>query len=313
MNFADRLLAAIDARQNPGIVGLDTDFTRVPGFLKERYTQRTADPFQAAAQCLLEFNRQVIAAVADVVPAIKIQIAFYEMMGINGLEAFQETIALAKRAGLLVIGDAKRGDIGHTAGAYAKAFLGKVDMFGEEFPIFDVDALTVNAWTGSDGIRPFLEEAARHDKGIFVLVKTSNPSSGELQDLDCGGQTVVQALASLTDVWGRPLIGARGYSSVGAVVGATWPNEAEIMRVRMPNAVLLVPGYGAQGGGADDVIPCFNRDGYGAVINSSRDILFAWQKQKRPAQEFAAAAREAALAMREALKGSLEQAGIWPW
>ena len=294
-------------------MGLDTDFTRVPEYLKERYTSRTADPFQAAAQCLLEFNRQVVEAVADVVPAIKIQLAFYEMMGINGMEAFQETIALARRAGLLVIGDAKRGDIGHTAGAYAKAFLGRVDMFGEEFPIFDVDALTVNAWTGSDGIRPFLEEAGRHDKGLFVLLKTSNPSGGELQDLDVGGQTVAQTLAGLVDGWGQGLVGDRGYSAVGAVVGATWPHEAEVLRTRMPNAIFLVPGYGAQGGGADDVLPCFNRDGYGAVVNSSRDILFAWQRQKRPEKEFAAAAREAALAMREALKASMEKAGIWPW
>ncbi len=313
MNFADRLLAAIDDRRNPSVVGLDPDLARLPAFLKERYQQRTADPFQAAAQCLLEFNRQIIDAVADIVPAVKIQIAFYELLGISGMEAFQQTVSLARQAGLLVIADAKRGDTGNTSEAYARAYLGRLDLFGEEFPVFDVDALTVNAWLGSDGIRPFLTQVERHGKGIFVLVKTSNPSSGELQDLDCGGRTVSQVLAELTDSWGRPLIGDRGYSPVGAVVGATWPRKAESLRSRLPNAVLLVPGYGTQGGGADDVLPCFNRDGYGAIVNSSRAILFAWEEQGRSEREFASAAREAALAMREALRDSLVHAGIWPW
>lgn len=312
-HFADRLLAAVEAKRNPSVVGLDSDFNRLPAGLRERYRQRYSEPFQAASECLLEFNRQILAAVADVVPAVKIQIAFYEQLGVLGMEVFQETVALAREAGLIVIGDAKRNDIGNTSQAYSRAFLGRIELFGEALPIFDVDALTVNAWFGSDGVAPLLADVERYGKGIFILVKTSNASSGELQDLDCGGKPVYERMAELTDTWGRALTGRRGYSAVGAVVGATYPREAERLRAWMPNAILLVPGYGAQGGTADDVMPCFNREGTGALVNSSRDILFAWQKADLPEAEFAAAARAAAVRMREALRESMTRAGIYPW
>ncbi len=313
MHFADRLLAAIDERKNPGIVGLDSDIERIPGFLYERALQEFGDPLRAAAEAVAAFNRRIIDAVADIVPAVKVQIAFYEMLGPAGLDVFQRTVRMAHAAGLLVIGDAKRNDIGNTSRAYSRAFLGRSELPGKTVPVYDVDALTVNAWLGTEGVAPFLEDARTFGKGLFILVKTSNPGAGEIQDLDTGDRTVYAAMADLVTGWGRDLVGDRGWSAVGAVVGATYPQEAVRLRTRMPQALFLVPGFGAQGGTADDIIPCFGSDGYGAVVNSSRDVLFAWQRSGVLEREFADAARDAAIRMREAVRDSLRRAGISPW
>lgn len=292
MNFADTLMEAIDKKQNPSIVGLDPRIESVPDSVKQGKTP---------AEAFLAFNKDIIDAVADIVPAVKPQNAFYEQYGVEGIKSYIETVKYAKSKGLVVVGDVKRNDIGSTAKAYAAAHLGEA---------FGFDAVTVNAYLGTDGIKPFLEKTPE-GKGLFVLVKTSNPSSGELQDklLD-DGRSVYEAMAELVDGWGKESLGSRGYNSVGAVVGATYPKEAELLRKIMPKTIFLVPGYGAQGGGADDVVPCFNSDGYGAIVNSSRGIIFAYQKQGGEHDE---AAGKAAEAMREDLKKSLSKAGKWPW
>ena len=252
-------------------------------------------------------------------PAVKVQIAFYEQYGAPGIEAFQKTLEYARAAGLLAVADAKRGDIGSTSRAYAAAFLGRAEVFGQSLPVFDADALTINAYLGSDGVRPFLEEARARGKGVFVLVKTSNPSSGELQDLEVEGRPpgrgkrLYELLAERVEVWGRELIGAHGYSSLGAVVGATYPREAAALRRLMPRTLFLVPGYGSQGGKAEDALPCFNPDGQGAIVHSARQVIFAYREQGAPGQDYTRAAREAALAMRDSLRQALRRGGLGSW
>ena len=296
MNFADRLLKAIEKRQNPSVVGLDPDFAKIPKSLKK--------DFKEPVECILEFNRRIIDAIMDIVPAVKLQSAFYEMHGHEGVGAFEETARYAKRRGLVVVGDVKRNDIGNTARAYSSAFLGKGGL--------DLDCITVNAYLGTDGVQPFIDDCSRNGKGLFVLVKTSNPSSRELQDLSCGDEKLYEIVAKLVNRWGKELKGRKGYSSIGAVVGATHPNEAVVLRKLMPKCVFLVPGYGAQGGGAADIVPCFNKDGMGAVVNSSRGIIFAYQKTGNE-REFDLAAAEAAVRMREAINKALRDKGICPW
>jgi orotidine-5'-phosphate decarboxylase len=291
-NFADQLLEAIDKKQNPSVVGLDPRLEKIPEHVRKD---------KKTGKAILEFNKRVIDAVAPIVPAVKPQIAFYEKHGIDGLKAFIKTIKHAKKRGLVVIEDVKRNDIGSTAQAYAEAHLGKA---------FNGDAVTVNAYLGSDGVKPFAEKI-KHGKGFFVLVKTSNPSSTELQDKKlAGGNKVYEEMGKLVHEWGKNSVGANGYSAVGAVVGATFPKEAERLRQIMPNTPFLVPGYGAQGGGAKDVVPCFNDDGMGAIVNSSRGIIFAFQKH---GGEFDEAASKAAQDMKEDLENALKNAGKWPW
>jgi len=291
-NFADRLLEAIEEKQNPSVVGLDPRIENIPQNIRKNTTP---------ANAILEFNYRIIDAVAPIVPAVKPQIAFYEQHGAEGIKVFIETIKHAKKKGLVVIEDVKRNDVGSTARAYAEAHLGKA---------FNGDAVTVNAYLGSDGVKPFIEKA-RHGKGCFVLVKTSNPSSTELQDRKLAdGSRVYEAMAKLVNEWGRESIGSNGYSAVGAVVGATFPREAERLRELMPRSFFLVPGYGAQGGEAGDVVPCFNDDGFGAIVNSSREIIFAYKKRGGRFDEAAALAAEN---MREALTLALKKNGKWPW
>jgi len=308
MNFADRLLNAIDEKQNPGIVGLDTDIGKIPESLQEQFKGRCSEPFEDAAVCVFEFNRRIIAAIRDIVPAVKIQIAFYEQYGHYGLRTFKKTVDFARKNGLIVIEDGKRNDIGNTARAYADAHIGRIDLFGKRVPCFDVDCITVNPYLGIDGVKPFINNVKEHGKGIFVLVKTSNPSSGELQDLSSGKKKIYEIMAGLVDKWGEATVGNRGYKSVGAVVGATFPKEAETLRKLMPKGIFLVPGYGAQGGGADGTMPCFNKDGYGAIVNSSRGVIFAGS-----GEDFDEKAQEAALKMREDLTGAMKKHGIYPW
>ncbi len=311
-NLADRLLDAIDEKKNPSVVGLDPRLWRIPEHIKKEAEEKTNNPFEAAGRAIVKFNKGIIDAICDIVPAVKPQIAFYEKYGFEGIKAFKETINYAKEKGLIVIEDVKRNDIGSTAKAYASAHLGEVDMIDGEALSFDGDMVTVNPYLGYDGIKPFVEVCEEYGKGIFVLNKTSNPSSTELQDLVTDDNKIIyEVMAELINEWGKDLIGERGYSSVGAVVGATYPEEAEKLRDIMDNNLLLVPGYGSQGGTADDVIPCFNEDGYGAIVNSSRGIDYAYEKEpfsdRFGPKEFDEASRKAALVMKEDIMDSLER------
>lgn len=303
MNFADRLNAAIEAKNSVVCVGLDPRLERIPAFIVEKMTAKYGPTLEAAAEAFIEFNKGIIDAVADVAVIVKPQLAFYEALGHHGVRAFEETCAYAREKDLLVLADAKRSDIGSTAAAYAQAFLGERDLFGQASPVWNVDALTVNAYLGLDGVKPFLEACHAHGKGLFILVKTSNPSSGDLQDrLLTEGMSVADLMAHFVESWGEDLVSESEYSSIGAVVGATYPREAARLRELMPKAIFLVPGYGAQGGGAEDVKPCFNHDGLGAIVNSSRGILFAYEKSATPKGEnYAEAARDEAVKMRDAI------------
>ncbi len=307
-HFADRLIEAVQKKGNPICVGLDPRLDQIPSFIKEAALEgKDRSPTAAAADSIIAFNKGIIDAVADIVPVVKPQIAFYEIFGHEGVRAYEETIKYSQKKGLIVIADAKRNDIGSTAAAYAQAFLGEVEMFSGEdevvTPIFGADSITLNAYLGIDGIKPFIEESRKYDTGMFILVKTSNPSSGDLQDLELKeADSVYNMMGHLVDSWGADDLGESGYSCVGAVVGATYPSQAKELRRVMPRSIFLVPGYGAQGGGAADVKPCFNKDGLGAVVNSSRGIIFAYQKLDGfEEKQFGEAARQACINMREDL------------
>ncbi|MBI5413097.1 orotidine-5'-phosphate decarboxylase [Candidatus Peregrinibacteria bacterium] len=297
-HFADRLVEAINKKGTPICVGLDPRLEQIPDFIKKAHIAKKGRSFVAAADAILEFNKGIIDAVHDLVPVVKPQFAFYEQYGFSGVWAFEETCKYAQEKGLIVIADAKCNDIGSTAEAYANAFLGEVDLFGEKVPQMDCDAVTVNPYLGYDGVKPFMEVCKKKGKGIFVLVKTSNHSSGDLQDRVTEDKLKnYEVTAHFLESWGADEIGQFGYSAIGAVIGATFPVEAKRLREIMPHVYFLVPGYGAQGGKAADVKACFNKDGLGAIINSSRDIIFAWQKEGNE-KNYAAAAREKTLAMK---------------
>ena len=296
----DRLLEKIVEKQNPTVAGLDPKLSYIPKDLKaESYGKYGKTP-EGAADALLSFNKGLIDALCDIVPAVKPQAAYYEMYGWQGGKALAETIAYAKERGMVVITDGKRNDIGATMQAYAAAHLGVTEMEGENVEAFGADLLTVNGYLGSDGIKPLLEVCKAGNKGIFVLVKTSNPSSGELQDRELSnGVTIYRAMGDMCEGWGKELPGKYGYSGVGAVVGATYPAQLGELRAALPHTFFLVPGYGAQGGGADDVAPAFDRNGLGAIVNSSRGIMCAWQKENCAPEEYAQAARREAIRMRD--------------
>lgn len=296
----DRMIEGIMETQNPSVAGLDPKLDYIPNYIKEQSFSKYGKTLEGAADALLQFNKGLIDTLCDIVPAVKPQAAYYEMYGWQGVKALAETIAYAKEKGMFVITDGKRNDIGPTMTAYATAHLGEVAVEDETFEPFSGDALTVNAYLGTDGIKPLSEVCQNNDKGIFVLVKTSNPSSGELQDrkLD-DDKTVYQTMGQMCENWGENLMGKHGYSAVGAVVGATYPAQLEELRKEMPHTFFLVPGYGAQGGGAGDVKPAFDENGLGAIVNSSRGIMCAWQKEKCDEKEFAAAARREAIRMRD--------------
>lgn len=297
----DKMIEKIVKLQNPTVAGLDPKLAYIPEYIKTEAFAKTDDPFEGAAQSLYEFNKGLIDALCDIVPAIKPQAAYYEMYGWQGVRALAKTIAYAKEKGMYVITDGKRNDIGTTMEAYATAHLGKTEINGKSYPAFDGDCLTVNAYLGSDGIVPLLKVCDEYDRGIFALVKTSNPSSGELQDLMLGDKTVYETVGTMCEKWGADHMGEYGYSCVGAVVGATYPSQLKELREKLPHTFFLVPGYGAQGGGANDVAGAFDNRGLGAIINSSRGIMCAYQKQNRDEKEFALAAREEALRMKEDL------------
>lgn len=296
----DRLIEGIVKMQNPTVAGLDPKLDYVPASIRDACFEKYGKTLEGAAAALFEFNKAIIDKIYDIVPAIKPQAAYYEMYGWQGVKALCDTIAYAKSKGMFVITDGKRNDIGTTMEAYATAHLGTTVVAGEEIDAFGADALTVNGYLGTDGIKPLAEICAENDKGIFVLVKTSNPSSGELQDMKLeNGNTVYAQMGEMCESWGKSLPGKYGYSGVGAVVGATYPEQLAEMRAKAKHTFFLVPGYGAQGGGAQDAKNAFDIRGLGAVINSSRGIMCAWKKQGLTEDDFAAAARAEALRMKE--------------
>lgn len=302
-HFADRLNAQIRKKKSSICVGLDPRLEQIPHFIQEKHLRIYSNALTAAAESILEFNKGIIDAVADLVPVIKPQIAFYEQFGYEGIRVFEETLWYARDKGLLTIADIKRGDIGSTAEAYAKAFLGKVNLFGTEVFSFDADAVTVSPYLGFDGIKPFMDECRKYGKGIFILVKTSNASSGDIQDLQMKDlHTVYEIMAQYLESWGADEIGDSGYSFVGAVVGATFPDQLKKLRQLMPENIFLVPGFGVQGGTAKDVHACFQKNGLGAIVNSSRGITYAWQDSDEYTEsDYAQAARDAVEKMKREL------------
>ena len=296
----DRLIENIVKMQNPTVAGLDPKLDYVPASIKEKCFEKYGKNLDGAAAALFEFNKALIDVLYDIVPAVKPQAAYYEMYGWQGVKALCDTIAYAKSKGMFVITDGKRNDIGTTMEAYATAHLGTTDVAGESIDAFGADSLTVNGYLGTDGIKPLAKVCDEQDKGIFVLVKTSNPSSGELQDMKLAiDETVYEHMGKMCENWGEELMGKYGYSAVGAVVGATYPEQLKEMREKLTHTFFLVPGYGAQGGGAEDVKNAFDANGLGAVINSSRGIMCAWKNQGLTEDDFAVAARNEAIRMRD--------------
>ncbi|NBK78217.1 orotidine-5'-phosphate decarboxylase [bacterium D16-76] len=301
----DRLLEKIAEKQNPTVAGLDPKLSYIPDYIREESYRKYGKTLEGAADALIAFNKGLIDGLCDVVPAVKPQAAYYEMYGWQGVKALAETIAYAKSKGMYVITDGKRNDIGATMQAYAAAHLGGTDVDGETIEAFGADALTVNGYLGTDGIEPLLTVCAGKDKGIFVLVKTSNPSSGEFQDqmLHAMYEPLYRAMGNMCQHWGKELPGKYGYSGVGAVVGATYPKQLKELRKALPDTIFLVPGYGAQGGAAADVALGFDENGLGAIVNSSRGIMCAWQKEGCAPEDFAAAACREAVRMRDEIMG----------
>lgn len=297
MSF-DRLIDKIIEMKNPTVVGLDPKLDYVPSFVKDKYFLQDGETIKAAAKAIFKFNQAIIDEIYDIVPAIKPQAAYYEMYGYFGMKTLEKTIKYAKLKGMYVITDGKRNDIGATMEAYTTAHLGFVKVGDSEIEPFGADALTVNGYLGTDGIAPLLKVCEERDKGIFVLVKTSNKSSGELQDRLIDGTPVYCVMGDMCENWGSSQIGKYGYSSVGAVVGATYPQQLAELRKRLPHTMFLVPGYGAQGGGAKGIAGAFDENGLGAVVNSSRAIMCAYKNEGCDETEFAKAARREAERMK---------------
>ena len=295
----DLLIKKIKEKQNPSVAGLDPVLSYVPEYIRQKAYAEYGKNLKGACEAIWEFNKGLIDALYDIVPAVKPQSAFYEMYGLNGEEVLHRTIQYAAEKGLYVILDVKRNDIGSTAEAYSKAYLGSVDIDGINVRPCPVDCITVNPYLGTDGIKPFVDDCKKLDKSIFALVKTSNPSSGELQDITSDGKHIYERVAELVNEWNKDTIGESGYGAVCAVVGATYPEQAKQLRTIMKQSYFLVPGYGAQGGGAQGVKPCFNDDGLGAVVNSSRAIMCAYKKGDWKEEQFAEAARAEAIRMKD--------------
>ncbi len=301
----DELIDKIIAMQNPTCVGLDTNFDYLPDKMREDIAT-----FEGVAERIIEFNMNVIDKVCDVVPAVKVQVAYYEMYGYEGLRAFDYTVNYARGRGLTVIADCKRNDIGSTAGCYSKAFIGETAVNDKTIRAFPADMLTVNGYLGTDGVAPFVEDIKKHDKSIFVLVKTSNPSSGELQNLKLAdGKAVYEKMGELVSEWGKDCIGRYGYSEVGAVVGATHPKEAETLRKQLKNTFFLIPGYGAQGGNAEMLKVCFDERGLGGIVNNSRAIICAYKNPRYSGMNYSEAARAACLDMQQDLAAAIGKMG----
>lgn len=300
------LVENIKAKGNPTVAGLDARLEYIPDFLVEDIRKEHGASLEGAAAAMLRFNFGLIDALCDIVPAIKPQAAYYELLGPAGSRALHATIRYAREKGMYVIADVKRNDIGATASAYAEAYLGRTTVWGQELPVYDCDAATVNAYLGTDGIEPFLKECRAHEKGIYVLVKTSNPSSGEFQNRDMEGKPLFVRVAERIHAWGEGLDTPCGYNQVGVVVGATYPEEQKIVRELLPKSYFLVPGYGAQGATAKDIAGAFNGDGLGAIVNSSRGIMCAWKKTGKDGRDYQEAARAEAIRMRDDIVSAIK-------
>ena len=303
----NKLITRIQQTGAPIVVGLDPMMKFIPRQIQEAAYAQCGETLEGAAEAIWQYNKGIVDAIYDLIPAVKPQIAMYEQFGMPGVVAFKKTVDYCKAKGLVVIGDVKRGDIGSTSEAYAVGHLGKVQVGEKTYYGFDEDFVTVNPYLGSDGVKPFIKVCQEEKKGIFVLVKTSNPSSGELQDKLVDGKPIYELVGEQVAAWGEECMGD-GYSYVGAVVGATYPEQGRILRKVMPKAFILVPGYGAQGGKGADLVHFFNEDGLGAIVNSSRGIIAAYQQEKYAsygAENYADASRAAVLDMREDIAGAL--------
>ncbi len=304
----DQLTEKIRATKAPVVAGLDPMLSYVPEHIKAQAFVDCGETLAGAAEAIWEFNRQIIDATYDLIPAVKPQAAMYEQFGVEGMRVFARTVDYCHEKDLIVIGDVKRGDIGSTSAAYAAGHLGKVTVGSQTMAAFNEDFATVNPYLGTDGIQPFVDICKEGGKGIFVLVKTSNPSSGEFQDRLIDGRPLYEHVAEQVAAWGADVMGSDGYSAVGAVVGATYPEQGRTLRKMLPHTFLLVPGYGAQGAKGADLVDYFDADGLGAIVNSSRGIIAAWQQEKYAAfgpEHFADAARQAVLDMTADIGGAL--------
>ncbi|MCR4591148.1 MAG: orotidine-5'-phosphate decarboxylase [Lachnospiraceae bacterium] len=303
-----KLIKKIKETNAPVCVGLDPNLSFVPEHIKKAAFEKCGETPEGAGEAIFNFNKGIVDAVYDLIPAVKPQIAMYEQFGIPGLQAFKDTVDYCHEKGLLVIGDIKRGDIGNTSASYAKAHIGEIEIGEKKFRLFDEDFCTVNPYLGSDGVMPFTDVCKISDRGIFVLVKTSNKSSGEFQDRTVDGKPLYEIVAEHVEKWGLETM-EDGYSNVGAVVGATYPEMGKALRKIMPHACILVPGYGAQGGKAEDLKGFFNQDGLGAIVNSSRGIIAAYTKEpykdRFDEMHYAEAAREAVKDMVRDINGNL--------
>ncbi len=303
-NAIDELIDKIKKMDNPTVMGLDPRYDMIPNVITKKYENN----LEGACKAIVEFNKALIDATYDIIPAVKPQIAFYEMFGIEGIKAFKETCKYAKEKGMLVIADIKRGDIGSTASGYSNAYIGRTPLLDKEEIIFDVDFVTINPYLGIDGVKPFIEDCKKYGKGIFIIDKTSNPSSGELQDLKLeNGRTIYEEVAVLIEKWGEELRGKYGYSSISSVVGATYPEQLKTLRKLAPHTFFLIPGYGAQGGKAEDIALGFDENGIGGIVNASRSLMCAYKKdEKFSEEEFGKATRAEAIRMRDEINTAIK-------
>lgn len=307
----NKLVDKIKKLDAPIVMGLDPMMNYIPEHIVKKAFDEYGETIEGACEAVWQYNKGIIDATYDLIPAVKPQIAMYEQFGVEGLKVFQKTVDYCKEKDLVVIGDIKRGDIGSTSTAYAVGHLGKVKIGSKSFKTFDEDFVTVNPYLGSDGVNPFLDVCKEEKKGIFVLVKTSNPSSGEFQDRLVDGKPLYEIVGRQVAKWGESHMGS-SYSYVGAVVGATYPEMGKVLRKLMPKTYILVPGYGAQGGKAEDLVHYFNEDGLGAIVNSSRGIIAAYKQEKYAsfgAANYADASRQAVIDMKEDITGALRKAG----
>ena len=301
-NIIDQLIEKIKIMKNPTVIGLDPRYEMLPKCVKDKYPKT----LEGVGQAIIEYNKALIDAIYDIIPAIKPQIAFYEMYGIPGMQAFKETCEYARQKGMFVIADIKRGDIGSTAQGYSNAYLGKTKIEEKEQSLYDIDFVTVNPYMGTDCVKPFIDDCKKYNKGLFILVKTSNPSSGELQDVKLeNGEEVYTRVAKYVEKWGEELRGEYNYSSISAVVGATYPEQLKQLRQIAPHTYFLIPGYGAQGGKAEDIALGFDENGLGGIVNASRSLMCAYKsdmwKDKFEEKDYAKATRAEAIRMKEEL------------
>ncbi len=306
----NKLINKIQKTKAPIVVGLDPMLSYVPEHIQKKAFDEFGETLEGAAEAIWQFNKEIVDKTYDLIPAVKPQIAMYEQFGIEGLKAYKKTVDYCKSKDLVVIGDIKRGDIGSTSAAYATGHLGKVQVGSKTYAGFDEDFATVNPYLGSDGVKPFIDVCKQEKKGLFILVKTSNPSSGEFQDQLINGKPLYELVGEKVAQWGEDHMGD-GYSYIGAVVGATYPEQGEILRKVMPKSFILVPGYGAQGGKGKDLVHFFNEDGLGAIVNSSRGIIAAYKQEayaKFGAENFGDASRAAVEAMVADIQGALNAA-----